>query len=201
MVTTVRLQREIATTAFDIPDGSMPVGTCHVCEDPATMLVSFPPGWQRETPGHYLDTEEFIVLAGALAMNEEVHRPGTWVLVPGKAARVGTRTPEGALAVAWFDDGARWSTEDRPAGDRSTHVDLGRANRTSGATPFGPGRTLRKRRSWWVNELAPGGPTNVVRQVLAVDGGQGPLLITAGVGEPLPAVAGACFVRTDADLR
>lgn len=199
VVTTVKLLRELATTPLELPEGSMPVGTCRLSQDPSAMLVSFPPGWQREAAGQYADAEEFIVLAGALAMNDEVHRAGTWVLVPGQAARRGTRTPEGALAIAWFDDGARWSTDARPGAVRETHVDLGRARQTSGQTPFGPGRTLRRRRSWWVNELRPG-PDDVTRQVVTT-GADGPVLLTVAAGTPMPTVDGPCFVRADAEVR
>ncbi len=200
MVDGVQLRREVATTPFEVPEGSTPIGCCHVADAPATLLLAFPPGWQRERSGHYLDAEEFIVLGGAMAMNEEVHRPGTWVLVPGRTLREATRTPEGALAVVWFDDGMRWSTDPRAAGDRSSHVDLTRAARASGRTPFGPGRALRRRRSWFVNELRLDHP-EVVRQVLATDAEGAPTLWTAQAGEALPPIAGPCFVRTTSDLR
>ncbi len=196
----VLLQRELASTPHSHPDGSSPIGVRQLVESPATLLSSFPPGWQRESAGHFSEAEEFIVLAGAVAMNDEVHRAGTWVLVPAKSIREATRTPEGALVVAWSDAPARWNTDGSGSAGRCLQVDLGRQSRTAGKTPFGPGRLLRRRRSWWVNELQ-SGPTNISRQVLSTDPDGIPRLHTLDVGDELPQITGPCFVRTGEDVR
>ncbi len=178
----------------------MPIGMRLLSDTPATTLSSFPPGWQRETAGHFAEAEEFIVLAGAVAMNDEVHRAGTWVLVPGRSIREATRTPEGALVVGWPDGTPAWSTDARGTAGRCLQVDLAKQSRTAGRTPFGPGRVLRRRRSWWVNELTSDRP-EVARQILSTGSDGVPRLHTLEVGQPMPAIAGAAFVRTVEELR
>ncbi len=197
MTRSIDLVRDLATDTFAIPDGSMPVGTATVAGEPRTLLVSFPPGWQRESAGHYLASEEFVVLAGAIAVSDDVHGPGSWVHVPARTLRDGTRTPEGALALAWFEGSATWVTDQPSTSVPTTHVDLARAGRATGSSPFGPGRTLRRRRAWWVTELDRDGPDDVIRQVLAPGTSSSPpRLFTVPAGSRLPAVEGACLVRS-----
>ncbi len=98
--------------AQDIPGGSQPVRLHRLHLDRASKasvsLVEFPPGWSRDISGSYAVAEEFVVLRGALEMNGLRHQVGEWVFVPGDARREATRTPEGALALAWFGGIPTW---------------------------------------------------------------------------------------------
>jgi len=95
-----------------IPDGSAPVRLHRLRLDRASRasvsLVRFPPGWERTVTGSYAVAEEFVLLSGALEMNGTRHRAGDWVFVPADARRQDTRTPDGALALAWFGGVPTW---------------------------------------------------------------------------------------------
>lgn len=112
----VDLHRVAATPAGwveqQIPDGSEPVRLHRLRLDreskASVSLVRFPPGWVRATTGSYAVAEEFVVLAGALEMNDRRHDAGSWAFVPADARRQDTRTPGGALALAWFGGLPLW---------------------------------------------------------------------------------------------
>jgi hypothetical protein len=96
---------------FQIPGGSLPVQmvTLHVEPSRArSILVRFPPGWERPDPGWYECAEEFVVLDGAFAMSGETYRAGDWAYVPAGSVRVATASRPEALVLARFDGPARW---------------------------------------------------------------------------------------------
>lgn len=96
----------------EIPGGSAPVRLHRLWLDRASKasvsLVRFPPGWERTATGSYAVAEEFVVLAGVLEMNGRHHGAGCWAFVPADACRQDTRTPDGALALAWFGGVPTW---------------------------------------------------------------------------------------------
>lgn len=109
--------RQVAATPAgwvgqEIPDGSTPVRLHRLRLDresqASVSLVRFPPGWERTAMGSYAVAEEFVVLAGSLEMNGGRHDAGSWAFVPADACREGTRTPGGALALAWFGGVPVW---------------------------------------------------------------------------------------------
>ncbi|WP_165821301.1 hypothetical protein [Nocardioides gansuensis] len=70
---------------------------------PFSVLGRFPVGFVRSTPGGYLVAEEFVVLSGALWLDGRRLGPGMLVHVGAGRLREELRTPDGCLALVWFD--------------------------------------------------------------------------------------------------
>jgi hypothetical protein len=99
---------------FLIPDSNMPVkmNRLHIWEDGTSVLiVNFPAGWSRPNVGSYECAEEFIMFKGELHMCGEVFRAGDHAWVPPHSLRIGTSSPNGATALAWFYGRPKWSRQ------------------------------------------------------------------------------------------
>ncbi|MFI6481793.1 hypothetical protein ACIBH1_27950 [Nonomuraea sp. NPDC050663] len=149
----IRLMGLPADRSFLIPGSTTPVGLAEL--GGGAMLVRFPPGWSRPERGHYLAGEEFVLLDGELRVSGRRYRPGDYAWLPARTPRFSSATPDGALAVAWFDAPARWAAgEGEPPAEGSLHVTLaeaaipdgglvlGRATRLLDQPPEEPGELL-----------------------------------------------------------
>jgi hypothetical protein len=99
---------------FPIPDSNTPVkmNRLHIWNDGTSVLVvNFPAGWSRPIIGSYECAEEFIMLEGELHMSGEVFRAGDHAWVPPHSLRIGTSSPNGATALAWFYGRPKWSRQ------------------------------------------------------------------------------------------
>lgn len=149
--TGISLTGELPWTAGAIPGSTLPVELVRLASDPATrsatLLVRFPPGWERPDVGHYPAGEEIVVLRGELAVSGVSYHPGDYGWIPAGALREASRTPQGALVLAWFAGAPRWTPgPGRPAGERRRRS-LYQPPSGTEATPFGTlGRLLRGRR-------------------------------------------------------
>ena len=72
---------------------------------PRTLLVRFPAGFVRDTPGGYATVEEFLVLDGELHLDGLALRRGDLTLVPAHRVRHDLHTRDGCTALVCF--GAR----------------------------------------------------------------------------------------------
>lgn len=147
-------------------------------------LVRFPPGWQRPVTGHYDVGEEFVLLAGDLALSGTAYGAGDWAWLPPGIERSASESVSGALALALFTGVPSWSVG--PAGHDAA----------AGLTQHvGPPRVLRpdEGEGWTeVVAVAPARAGDVTLDVLW------PKLATwtlAAPGESLPAHPGPAVVR------
>ena len=84
-----------------------------------TVLVQFPPGWQRDAVGHQPAGEEMVILDGALSMSGVTAGPGDYLVVEPRATRSATSVTDGTRALVWFSGpGGGWT--DGPAADAGT---------------------------------------------------------------------------------
>lgn len=110
-----------------MPGASYPLDTQLLDRDAATgartLLVRFPPGFERPGTGYYEVDEDFLLLHGELSINGQDFLRGDWVAVPGGTVRAATSSPSGALAVAWFSGRPEWqsASPDAPAGPLRHH--------------------------------------------------------------------------------
>lgn len=105
----VRLDHDLSWREFDIPDGNCPVNIARLRpDDPSTLLVRFPDGWERPGTGSYEGAEEFVVVDGALHMSGATYRTGDWAFVPATARRHATSAGPEVLSLARFFGPARW---------------------------------------------------------------------------------------------
>lgn len=175
-------------TTFDIPGGSAPVPIVVLRRDPAsraqTMFVRFPAGWSRPVAGFYEAAEELVVISGVLHMSGIIYKPGDWGYIPAGSVRTSTDTPEECLVFARFDGPARW----REAAEASSPPPMT-------GTLSGAPRLLRSsdgsRASF--GPLNPGEIAAADTEVLEQERSA---YAFVAAGQSLPAVAGACFIRT-----
>ncbi|MBA2890359.1 hypothetical protein [Nonomuraea soli] len=132
----VRLTAVAADRPFLIPGSTTPVGLAEL--GGGAMLVRFPPGWSRPEKGHYLAGEEFVLLDGELHVSGRRYRPGDYAWLPARTPRAASATPDGALAVAWFDAPPRWvAGEGEPPAEGCLHVRLAEADVPPGGLALG----------------------------------------------------------------
>jgi len=75
----------------------------------ASVLVRFPAGWQSAATGHLLTTEELFVLEGALDVNGRRWGQDCYGWFPSGFAHSSRATPEGAVALVFYDTEPTWS--------------------------------------------------------------------------------------------
>lgn len=187
---------------FSIPDGSPDIGMArlHVDEDGAfTVLVEFPPGWERPVTGHYDAAEEALILEGDLTMSGRVHHPGEFARWGVDYTRTGTSAPQGSTVVAWFSGLNTWT---RGATDRT---DLDAACRWEDVEPQPLGDlpaprplSVRDDVSVAVWDEVPAGATLTVSANLFAIATRRFAHVPAGA--PLPALAGPALLRVRCNL-
>ena len=94
-----------------MPDGSGPVQLAalpRLSDQAFRAFVRFPPGWSRAQAGHYTVPEEFLVLEGALGLNDCTWRAGGYAWIPARRMRRNLHAVEGCLLFAWFAAPPRW---------------------------------------------------------------------------------------------
>ena len=92
-------------TAAPMPGSSHPLDLVRLAAAPGrfTIHARFPAGFARLEPGGYRATEEFLVLDGALEIDDTVYRRGDLTVVPSDYRRGSMRSPGGCRVLAWFD--------------------------------------------------------------------------------------------------
>ncbi|MFI0353377.1 hypothetical protein [Actinomadura sp. 9N407] len=182
---------------FTIPGSTPAVDLMRLEADPAdgasTLLVRFPPGWNRPGPGHYLSGEEFVVLEGALTVSGVLYGPGDRGWVPAGATRRDSGTETGALALAWFSGAPAYVEGEaaEPSGRTAERTPLLTVPIPDGGLPLRSGDTGETR----LYERAPASFAAAAR-VLWPDGTDGPRWTAFGPGDPVPAGrAGRAFVH------
>lgn len=103
-----------------------------------TVLVEFPPGWDRDAVGYQPAGEEMVVLAGSLSMSGVTVPAGSYLLVEPRAARAATSTTDGTRAVVWFSGpGGGWTegAADDAGSIRSAPVTAGLSRMPSDRMP------------------------------------------------------------------
>jgi hypothetical protein len=94
-----------------MPDATGPVRLAPLktlASDHFWALVLFPAAWQRLRPGHYEVDEDFLLLSGDLAINEQQWRAREHGFVPAHTLRQRTFSERGCLACARFHGRPRW---------------------------------------------------------------------------------------------
>ncbi len=71
-------------------------------------FVRFPAGWHRADAGHYAAAEEFLVLEGALHLNNLTWKAGGYAWIPAHQPRHHLGSTNGCLVFAWFGAAPRW---------------------------------------------------------------------------------------------
>ena len=71
-------------------------------------FVRFPAGWHRADAGHYAVAEEFLVLEGALHLNNFTWKAGGYAWIPAHQPRHDLGSRNGCLVFAWFGAAPRW---------------------------------------------------------------------------------------------
>lgn len=175
-------------TPIDIPGGSAPVPIVVLRRDPAsraqTMFVRFPAGWSRPVAGFYEAAEELVVISGVLHMSGITYKPGDWGYIPAGSVRTSTDTPEECVVFAHFDGPARWQAAAEASGPPHMTETLSGAPRVlrsgdGSQASFGP--------------LKPDEVAATDTEVLELERST---FAFVAAGQSLPAVDGACFVRT-----
>lgn len=84
-----------------------------------TVLVSFPPGWQRDAVGHQPAGEEMVILSGALSISGLRAGLDDYLVIEPRATRSATSVEDDTRAVVWFSGpGGGWT--DGEAADAGT---------------------------------------------------------------------------------
>lgn len=68
-----------------------------------TVLLRYPPGWQRLGPEHLAADEEFYVLDGALEMDGRTYRQDCYGFLPAGWTHERMASPCGAVVLAFYD--------------------------------------------------------------------------------------------------
>lgn len=76
------------------------------------LLVRFPAGFDRSTPGGYVCAEEFVVLDGFVEIEGHRYGRGDLTFIPAHFLRTSMVAPEGCTAIAWFGGPAVFRTAD-----------------------------------------------------------------------------------------
>ena len=181
----------------------MPVPIAALHRDPAsraqTLFVRFPEGWQRPVAGFYEAAEELIVVSGVLHMSEVTYGPGDWGYVPAGSVRTSTSAETECVVFARFDGPARWREAAEASGPPPMMAPLRAGNASSAVpSPLGGGtawllRAGERDAAWFADPPAPGAAAPV--DVELFDPATAAYAFVAA-GDPMPDVAGQCFVRT-----
>lgn len=84
------------------------------------LLVRFPAGFDRSTPGGYVCAEEFVVLDGFVEIEGRRYGRGDLTFIPAHYLRTSMLAPEGCTAIAWFGGPAVFRTVDELGGEAVT---------------------------------------------------------------------------------
>ncbi len=77
----------------------------------ASLLVRFPAGWQPTTPGCVSTHEQLFVLEGALELDGRHCGQDCFAWFPQGSASASRSTPEGAVALVFYDAEPTWQAE------------------------------------------------------------------------------------------
>lgn len=69
----------------------------------SSLVIRYPPGWQRTGPEHLTTDEEFIVLSGSLEINGRPYDPLAYGFFPAGYVRSSSSSPHGALVLTFFE--------------------------------------------------------------------------------------------------
>lgn len=187
---------------IEIPDGSPEVRLARLTQTDggSLSLVEFPPGWSRSTAGHYEVAEEAVWLEGSFEMSGERHAAGEYCWFPPGYSREASRSPSGALAMAWFGGAPRWF---RHESDRGAPGGAGTRTRWKPATygdesPLGddvPGRRLHTHHhhdTWVLGDVTSSIPVPAPLEILSW---QDRVIVLAPRGSSLPTLAGPNVCR------
>lgn len=84
------------------PDVESKVLSADDTDGSATLVVRYPPGWQRSRAEHLLAHEEFLVLDGWIEVNGRRYDTHTYGFLPKGHVRASARAPEGAVLLTMF---------------------------------------------------------------------------------------------------
>lgn len=70
----------------------------------ATLIVEYPPGWERSEPEHVTAHEEFLVLSGEIEINGNIYGAQHYGFLPAGYVRQSARSTEGALILTMYYD-------------------------------------------------------------------------------------------------
>ncbi len=82
----------------------------------STGIVRYPPGWRRDELHYVRAHEEFLVLDGALRINDRVYAKHTYGFLPAGFARRSAASPDGAVLLTMFYDRPEARAGEPPAG-------------------------------------------------------------------------------------
>lgn len=198
---TLDLNGSLDWEPFDVPGGTEPVSLLRLRAERGarafTVLVRFPEGWKRPTPGFYEAAEDVVFLAGELTINDATYRAGEWAHLPVGYPRRSSLAHAETLAVARFSGSARWRDGEggasaEPALQRTLTFDGG------ARSPLGTGAGVLLRAgspdsSWIVDAPPPGASSPIDAELLDV-AARAWAFVPAG--EPFPTFAGRFFCRT-----
>ncbi len=189
---------EDALTPTDMPGANLPIGTTRLHGSSggwSWRVVHFPPGFERSAPGWYRADEEVLFLEGDLEMTGEIYRAGDYAYLPAGYLRSGTRSVDGALAVAGFSASPAWSpvAPSGPMPDPVAGIHHRPWHRPIRSGPFGDGRLLREggESQSWLIESPP--PVNSPGEAIVISVGDRSL-VSLDAGEPIPRIGRPFFV-------
>lgn len=73
----------------------------------STVIVRYPPGWERSDPEHLTADEELFVLDGELELNDLVYGAPSYAFLPAGYMRRAAAAPRGALVLTFFESEPR----------------------------------------------------------------------------------------------
>jgi hypothetical protein len=73
----------------------------------STVIVRYPPGWERSGSEHLTADEELFVLDGELELNGLVYGAPSYAFLPAGYPRRGSASPSGALVLTFFESEPR----------------------------------------------------------------------------------------------
>ena len=69
----------------------------------SSLVIRYPPGWQRMGPEHLTTDEEFIVLSGSLEINGRTYDQLAYGFFPAGYVRTSSSSLQGALVLTFFE--------------------------------------------------------------------------------------------------
>ena len=82
----------------------------------STGIVRYPPGWRRDAVHYVTAHEEFLVLDGALRINDRVYEKHTYGFLPAGFPRASAGSTDGAVLLTMFYDRPEGRAGEPPAG-------------------------------------------------------------------------------------
>ena len=160
---------------FTIEGGDRPVELVRLRRDDDgpgfTVLVRFPAGWSRPGLGYYDVIEEALFLEGRFEMSGHAFGAGDYAWLPVGYPRADSRTPEGALVLAWFSAPNAWLAAPTVDAAEGGAVIRHWPTEAREPTPFGSGRQLHRnaeRSAWLLDDLDIGAPAPAAAELFSL---------------------------------